>query len=387
MTKQTIGVIFGSRSAEHDVSIITAIISIIKPLELTEKYNVIPIYIAKDGKWYSDPKLKDIDLYSSGKIDNFLKKTTPVAVQFNGCFTLLTPGLKNKSTKIDIAFPAMHGTFGEDGYLMGLLEMANVPYVGCDVPSSVLAMDKVLAKIVASSEGVPVNNYRWFYSKDFTDDQPKILDELKNLKYPLFVKPTHLGSSIAISKVEDKTELVNAIEVAAHYDDKITVEEAVPNLCEVTVPIMGNHEILAANTEEPHQSTEFFDFDSKYINEGGKKNKASSGAQKGAQGYSHIPARLSTDMQEKCIDIAKSVYRSLGCSGTARVDLLIDKNTNKIYFNEVNPLPGSLYAHNWRSVGISNVELVEKLVNLALERYTEQQKRETTFSTNFLKQF
>lgn len=387
MTKQNIAVIFGSRTAEHDVSIITALVSIIKPLELTERYNVIPIYIAKNGVWYSDPKLKDIELYASGKIDSFLNKSTPISVQFNGDFTILSPGIKNKSTKVDIVFPAMHGTFGEDGYLMGLLEMANVPYVGCDVPSSVLAMDKVLAKIVAASGGVPINNYKWFYSNEFKADPEKILKELKTLNYPLFVKPTHLGSSIAITKVNTATELKNAIEVAAHYDNKIIVEEAVPNLVEVTVPLMGNHQIVAANTEEPYQSGEFFDFETKYIHEGGKKTKANNGAQKGSQGYSHIPARLSVDMQEKCIEIAKDVYKALGCTGTARVDLLIDKNASRVYFNEVNPLPGSLYAHNWRSVGISNVELVEKLVNLALERYTEQQQRETTFSTNFLKQF
>ncbi len=386
MSKQTIAVIFGSRSAEHDVSIITAISTIIKPLELLAKYEVVPIYIAKDGKWYSDPILKDVSLYTSEKLDKYLNKTTPIAVQFNGGFRIIQPGFKNKQIDIDIVFPATHGTFGEDGDLMGILEMANVPYVGCDVPSSALCMDKVLARIVAGSEKVPQNKYQWFYSFEFKSNQDQVLTKLKNLKYPLFVKPTHLGSSIAITKVSNKDELINAIEVAAHYDDKVIVEEAVENLVEVTVPIMGNSELTAANTEEPNQGEEFFDFETKYIRGGKSKSKAAGGKQ-GAQGYSHIPARLDADMRQQCIDIAKSVYRALGCAGIARVDLLIDKKTKDIYFNEVNPLPGSLYAHNWRSIGISNIELVDRLVNLGFERYTENQKKETTFKTNFLKQF
>jgi D-alanine-D-alanine ligase len=387
MTKSTIAVIFGSRSAEHDVSIITALATIIKPLEATGKYEVVPVYIAKNGKWYSDPRLKDINLYNSGKIDQFLNKTVPLAVQFDGGFSLLQPGFKNKVTKIDIVFPATHGTFGEDGDLMGILEMANVAYVGCNVASSALCMDKVLARVVAASENVPQNKYEWFYSYEFKADQKAVLKKLKSLKYPLFVKPTHLGSSIAITKVSKEEELINAIEVAAHYDDRVIVEEAVANLVEVTVPIIGNHDLTPANTEEPNQGDDFFDFETKYIRGGKSKSKSNGGAKQGAQGYSHIPARLDQAMREDCISIAKSVYRALGCSGIARVDLLIDKQAKKIYFNEVNPLPGSLYAHNWRSIGISNVELVERLVNLGLERYTENQQKETSFKTNFLKQF
>lgn len=385
MSKTNIAVIFGSRSAEHDISIVTALHAIIKPLELTGKYNVFPVYISKSGKWYSDEALKDIRLYTSGKIENYIESHKPVAIELNGHFKLLFRGLRNRDINIDVVFPATHGTHGEDGDLMGVLEMANVPYVGCDVASSVIAMDKVLARIVAEHEGVPQNKYEWFFSNEFEIDRNKILKKLNSLKYPLFVKPTHLGSSIAITKANNEEELINAVEVAAHYDNKVIVEEAVHNLCEVTVPVMGNNEITTANTEEPRQGEDFFDFDTKYLREGGKKTAG--GAKQGAQGYSYIPARLDQSMQEKCIEIAKQVYRALGCSGIARVDMLIDSKAKKIYFNEVNPLPGSLYVHNWRSVGISNVELVERLVNLALERHEEQNKRETIFTTNFLRQF
>ena len=150
---------------------------------------------------------------------------------------------------------------------------------------------------------------------------------------------------------------------------------------------MGNNELTPANTEEPNQGAEFFDFETKYIGDGKSKAAKAGGAKQGAQGYSHIPARIDVKMRDSCINIAKNVYRALGCSGIARIDLLIDKKTKDIYFNEVNPLPGSLYAHNWRSVGISNIELVERLVALALERYNDNQKKETVFKTNFLKQF
>lgn len=385
MSKPNVAVIFGSRSSEHDVSVITALVSIIAPLELTDKYNVIPIYITKDGTWYSSDELKNIDLYSSGKIDSFLQKIKPISVSFAKGMSLVWPGFKAKELKIDLVFPATHGTFGEDGALMGLLEMANVPYVGCDMASSVICMDKVLARDVASKSSVKMNKYEWFYAADFLKAQSAVLKQLEKLKFPLFVKPVHLGSSIAISKVENKQELINAIEVAIFYDSKVIVEEAVNNLVEVTIPLMGNDEIIAANVEEPDQGDKFFDFDTKYMRQG--KSKANTDSSKGAQGYSHIPARISQDMRDEAVAVAKTVYRAIGCCGTARIDLLIDSKTKDIYFNEANPLPGSLYAHNWKSVGVSNVELVEKLVGYAHERYEQKQKINTTFSTNFLKQF
>ncbi|HUD07152.1 MAG TPA: D-alanine--D-alanine ligase [Candidatus Saccharimonadales bacterium] len=388
MKKPTVAVFFGSRSTEHDVSIITAISTIIKPLQLSGKYEVVPVYIDKKGRWFSDSKLAQVEIYSLAKIETFLEKLTPLTVQFNGGLTLLHPGLRNKSVKVDVAFPATHGTYGEDGSLMGVFEMANVAYVGCNVASSAIAMDKVLARTVAAEAGVDQNKYVWFSADDFKDNQKKIFERISRLEFPLFVKPTHLGSSIAITKVESKSELDNAIEVALFYDNKVIIEEAVPNLVEVTVPVMGNHELITGNTEEPNQGDGFFDFETKYMKGGNKTQKAqASGAKQGAQGYSHIPARLEESLRQECLEIAKTVYSSIGASGIARVDLLVDSKAKKPYFNEVNPLPGSLYAHNWRSVSISNVQLVEKLVEFAEQRFKEQSDKNTTFSTNFLKQF
>lgn len=380
-------VVFGSRSTEHDVSIVTAIAAIIKPLELSQKYEVVPVYISKDGCWYSDPLLKDISLFSSGKIDAFLSKQRPVALQFDDGLIILKPGLKNQKIKIDIVFPATHGTHGEDGELMAICEMANVAYVGCDVRSSVIAMDKVLAKQIAEANGIITPKYVSFSRTDFEFDQTHWLNFIeKTLSYPLFVKPAHLGSSIGINRVTNKQELKNAVEVAILYDDKSLVEEAVANLTEVTLPILGNEKLEPALLEEPIlHSEDFFDFDTKYLR-GGKKGKAQ-GAKHGSQGYSKVPADLPKDLYKKAETTGLAVYKALGCGGTARVDMLINRKTNVVYFNEVNPLPGSLYSHNWNKAGISNVELVVKLVDLGLQRFASTSALTSTFDTNFLQQF
>lgn len=386
---KTVAVIFGGRSTEHDVSIITALASIIKPLELTKQYKIEAIYIAKDGAWFWDDKLKDIELFSSGRISDFLHKSQPISVQLDGGMTLVkASGIAGRKTlrKIDVVFPAMHGTYGEDGSLMGLLRMANVPFVGCDMDASVLAMDKVLAKDVVSSNGVPVSKYEYLYRDTFARRSMEILRELEqSLSYPLFVKPAHLGSSIGISRATNLAELQNSIEVASHYDNKVIIEEEVPNLIEVTLPILGNSELKPALLERPLTKPEdFFDFDTKYM-QGGKGGKK--GGAKGAQGYSELPAKLNPELYAKAETVGKTVYKVLGCTGTARVDMLIDSKTNTVYFNEVNPLYGGLYEHNWRAAGISSVELVQTLIRLAEERWQAEQQQNTVFNTNYLQQF
>lgn len=388
---QTVAVVFGSRSTEHDVSVVTALGSIIKPLELTKKYRVEAAYIAKDGAWYWDDALKSIDLFSSGRINEWLHKAQPASIQFDGGMTLVKAGGlagRKKLQKIDVVFPATHGTYGEDGSLMGLLRMANVPFVGCDLDASVVAMDKVLAKQQAQTNNIPVAKYHNFWADDYATKSAEIIKQIETgLKYPLFVKPAHLGSSIGISRATNTAELRNAIEVAAHYDDKVLVEEEIPNLIEVTLPIMGNNQPRAALLERPLTTAEdFFDFDTKYMN-GGKKNGGQKGGVKGAQGYSELPAKLPKELYDKAEALGKQVYVALGCSGIARVDMLINSKTKVVYFNEVNPLPGGLYDHNWRAAGVSSVELVTQLVRLAEERWQHQQSKNTVFSTNFLQQF
>lgn len=382
--KQTVGVFYGGKSTEHDISIITALSSIIKPLRASGHYDVVPIYIAKDGSWYSDEKLTDISLYSSGKIDAFLQSSKKIAIEMNNGLTIVKPGVRPKRITIDVAFPAMHGTYGEDGSLMGVFRMANVPFVGCDMAASVVAMDKVLAKQVAGAHGILTPKSISFSKQDFENNRDDILARATKLRLPVFVKPAHLGSSIGISRVASADELANAIEVAAHYDQLVLVEESVENLIEVTVPVMGNDDPVTALVERPN-GNEFFDFETKYIREGGKKQGGDTA--KGAQGYSEIPAKIPQELYDGATKMALDVYKAVGCAGLCRVDLLIDSKTNKIYFNELNPLPGSLYAHNWQRAGVSPIALVTKLIDFAHERFDTQQKLESTFSTSFLKQF
>lgn len=390
---KTIAVVFGGRSTEHDVSIITAIASVIKPLELTKQYNVEAVYISKEGNWYWDEKLKDISLYRSGEIDDFVHKAPKIHLLFDDGLTLVKSSQfagRKQYKKIDVVFPSMHGTHGEDGELMGILQMANVPFVGCDMASSAVAMDKILSKQVTESSNIPSTPWMWFYSRDLSREHSRILQDIKQLSYPLFVKPAHLGSSIGITRVTEESQLMNALEVAAHYDDKVIVEEGVQNLIEVTLPVMGNAEPVPAMLEQPLTKPEdFFDFETKYMGQGGGKKMGAKmgGAKQGAQGYSKIPADLPDALYKQAEKLGLDVYKAVGCAGTARVDMLIDSKAGKVMFNEINPLPGSLYAHNWNRAGVSNVELVNKLVHYAEQAWQDKQKLNTVFSTSFLKQF
>lgn len=390
MGKQTIGVFFGSRSAEHDVSIITAIASVIKPLKALGEYEVIPVYIAKTGQWYSHPKFAEINTYRTGEVDELMHKLSPVGLEIGNGLRLLYKVFRGyKSKTIDIAFPATHGTYGEDGSLMGIFEMASVPYIGCDVSSSAISMNKVLSKKIAICSGIstPI-----FETANSTDLKPNNIEKfieyiisrssLKNIRLPWFVKPAHLGSSIGITKVESKSDLRSALEVAAHYDHQIIIEEGVKNLIEVTVPVIGNDELRIGLVEKPLSSGDsFFDFDKKYLNNGKKSGK------RGSQIYSELPAKLPPGVYEKCQEVAKKVFRSIGCQGIARVDLLIDSKETQVYFNEINPLPGSLYFHNWNKAGVSSSELVKELIGYAKKRQQEKIALNTVFHTNYLKQF
>lgn len=380
------------------MSVVTALASVVRPLRASGDYDVLPVYVAKDGRWYAGEQLGDIELFSSGAITDWLRRHHPVRLELGDGLRLVLPGLRPRTMTIDIVFPALHGTNGEDGALMGLLEMAGVPYVGCGVAASAIAMDKVLTKQVCQSQGIAVTPYVDFMKHQYETDPDEYVTRInRTLRYPLFVKPAHLGSSIGITKVEDPGELTNAIEVALHYDDRALVEQAVTDLTEVTLPVMGNESPRPALLEQPLVSgDEFFDFDTKYMH-GGKKGKAGKAGGKpvaggtkgeaGAQGYSRLPADLEPALYAKAEATGLAVYRALGCSGTARVDMLINNASGEVYCNEVNPLPGSLYQHNWNRAGVSAVRLVTDLIGLAKERHASRSGMDVVFSTNFLKQF
>jgi D-alanine-D-alanine ligase len=391
MKKPIVAVVFGSRSTEHDISVLTAIASVIKPLEISGKYHVLPVYIAKDGRWYAGSAFKQISFFQAKDFAQQLQKLKPVALQIGqGLKVVGGQRFGQAVTPIDIVFPALHGTHGEDGEVMALCELAGVPYVGCDVPASVVAMDKVLAKQTALAAGIPTPAFVSFSKYAYEAEPEAWLARIaKTLRYPLFVKPAHLGSSIGITRVTNAKDLANAIEVALHYDTKALVEEGVENLIEVTLPVMGNETPRPALLEQPTTKGEdFFDFDTKYMQQGTGKGKSKmGGAKQGAQGYSQIPAPLPEKLYARAEAMGLAVFQALGCQGMARVDMLIDGKTGQVFFNEVNPLPGSLYAHNWRLAGVSNVQLVEQLLTLAMERFAHKERTATSFTTSFLQQF
>ncbi len=375
--KKKIAVVFGGRSAEHDVSIITAHIPIIRSL-LSMGHDTHPIYISKNGAWYSDKEMLDILYFKEEGLSLRLKKQRKIRILFEDGLKLVWPGIRERAVKIDVVFPAMHGTFGEDGSLMGLLRMANVPFVGCDIFASAVAMDKALTKKILEAERIPVVPYVWFTKNDWEKERREIEEGIGKLGWPLFVKPVHLGSSIAISKVKDVLGLQNAIEVAFHYDDKVLVEKSVEDLIEVTLPIMGNEELKLGAIERPLNKTEFLDFKDKYLS-GGKKSDGINSRQR------EIPAKINPELAEKVNELGKKTYRALGCSGTARVDFLIDRPSGSVYVNEVNTLPGNLYHHNWKEVGVSAVDLVSELVRLAEERFASRKGTIYTFDSEILK--
>lgn len=379
MMKKNIAVIFGGQSAEHDVSIITAHKPIIASLLASGQFNVWPIYIAKDGSWYCDQLMNEMKYFQQDDLEEKISKLKKVRILFDQGLKVIWPGFSARTVAIDLVFPAMHGTFGEDGSLMGILRMANVPFVGCDMSASAVAMDKVFTKQVIAAEGIPIVPYVWFTKTDWQKDQSVWSDKIAKLKYPLFVKPVHLGSSIGITKVKKLDELANALEVAFHYDDKVLVEEGVENLIEVTLPVLGNDDLQLAAIERPLNKTEFFDFNDKYLS-GGKKTGGASSR------YSELPANIDPNLAAQVQDFGRQTYKTLGCTGTARIDFLIDSASGQVYVNEVNTLPGSLYDHNWKSVGVSNLDLVMKLVQLAEERFASRQNITYSFNSTILKQ-
>ena len=377
---KTVAVIFGGKSAEHDVSTVTAHIPIIESLLASGQYDVWSVYISKEGKWYCDKRMNDLSFFQQPDYESQLGK--PVDVSLNGEFVLKWPGLLSKSLTVDVVFPSMHGTYGEDGSLMGVLRMANVPFVGCDMAASAVAMDKVLTKQVLEADGLPVVPYVWFTRAQWERGADAYKKKIKELSFPLFVKPVHLGSSIAITKAKDEKELMNAIEVALHYDDKVLVEEGIQPLVELTLPLMGNDDVQPAEVERPLNNTEFFNFEDKYLSGGGKKGGGKSGGVNNA--YSEIPAKIGDDMTKKVKDMGAQVYTTLGCTGVARVDFLMREDTKELFVNEVNTLPGSLYHHNWKKAGVSSLELVTKLIALAEERFAAQKDTVYAFQSDIL---
>jgi D-alanine-D-alanine ligase len=283
-----------------------------------------------------------------------------------------------KEFSIDCAFPAFHGANGEDGTMQGLFEMANIPYVGCGVSASAIAMNKILTRKLLRQAGIMTPRFVECLFEDWKHDQKALLQKIEALQYPVFVKPACLGSSIGIAKAKRRKELLQGIEVAFHYGEQVIVEESVKNMSDITCAVLGTVENCRVSfVQETLYSGDFFDYDAKYLENGG--------AQTGeAKENIVIPARISERRTQEIQKLSKEVFELLGCSGIARVDFLYDRKQDTLYVNEINTLPGTLYHHLWKASGFEMKDVLETLLQTAQEKHRERNNRTTAFSSSIL---
>lgn len=383
--KIKIGVFFGGKSVEHEVSIITAI-QAIENID-KNKYDVIPIYISKNNKMYCGKLVGDIKQYEN--IEKLLNNSIQVTLAQRDNKVVLIKCDKKFYQKteydyIDIAFPIVHGTNVEDGTLQGYLKMFNIPYVGCDVISSSCAMDKYVSKCILKENNIPVLNCKCFNLKDYNESLENIVKETeKEFLYPVIVKPVNLGSSVGIKIAKTQEELKEAIENAFDYSNKILIEPAIKNLKEVNCSVVGDYEFAkASECEEPIKTDEILSFNDKYIS----GNKKMGGTKSMNAGVLKLPADISQDIKEEVQQLALKTFEVLGCSGVVRIDFIIDKDTNLIYVNEVNTIPGSLSFHLWKETNLKYSKLLDELIDLSLKRNREEKNVIYSFDSNILSQ-
>lgn len=403
-----VGVMFGGKSVEHEISIISALQAIASMDK--EKYDVIPIYITKNNEFYVGPSVGEIGSYV--KIPALLKESTRVILVNDGGLVKLIkyPAKRFGSSYvdyIDVAFPIVHGTNVEDGTLQGFLTMLDIPYVGCDVVSSAVGMDKYVMKTVLKDNGIPVLDCLCFNAKEYDRDNEGVVNAIeKRIGYPVIVKPVNLGSSIGISKADKREKLFDSLDMAFCYADKVLVERAVQNLKEINCSVCGDYEHAEpSECEEPVNSDEILSFSDKYLSSGGSggakggKLGAKSGGKFGGKlggaktGGSKsgmaslkrkIPADITPEQKEKIQKYAVDAFKCLGCSGVSRIDFMMDTKSGEIFLNEINTIPGSLSFYLWEPIGVPYTKLLDKMISLALKREREQEGITYAFESNVL---
>jgi len=378
--KIKVAVMFGGKSVEHEVSVISGIQAIANMDK--DKYDIIPVYITKQNEMYIGDAVGDIEAYKN--IDNLLKNSRRVImVSDKGQVKLISYPMKlfkkPEEIIIDVAFPIVHGTNVEDGTLQGYLKTLGIPFVGCDVTASAIGMDKYYMKSILKDCGIPVLDCLTFTTGDYKNID-KIIEDIENaFSYPVIVKPVNLGSSVGIKMANNKDELISAIDDAFLYANKILVEHGIKNLREINCAVLGDfNEAIASECEEPLRNSDILSYEDKYLSnaKGGSKGMASVSRK--------IPAELSEEMREKIRSMAVKAFKHLGCNGVARIDFIIDKDTGNLYFNEINTIPGSLAFYLWEPVGIPYKELLSRLIELALKRKREEENITFSFDTNIL---
>lgn len=363
MSKLRIGVIFGGRSGEHEVSLVSAS-SVINSLD-RERYDVIPIGITQEGRWVSSGRALDVLKAKTG-IDTEPER---FLIPEPGRRGLMSLNSDEPLTHLDVIFPLVHGTCGEDGTIQGLLELANIPYVGAGVLGSAVGMDKIVQKQLFEQAGLPIAKYVWFLSSPCRQEPKRVVAAAeKKLKYPMFTKPANTGSSVGISKAHHRKELLDGIALAAQYDRKIVIEQGVNGLREIECSVLGNDEPVASLAGEIIPSNEFYDYDAKYVD--GKSEAV-------------IPANLPKKVVRELQKLAIEAFRVLDCAGMARVDFFVTKKKNRIYLNEINTIPGftsiSMYPKLWEASGIPYAALLDRLITLAIDRHREKNAVNTVY--------
>ena len=389
--KIKLGVIFGGRSVEHEISIITAN-QAMGSINL-DKYEIVPLYISKKGLMYTGEGLDDLKSFKD--MDKLIKSLTQVTLVNDGTninvvrFPMKKFG-ENIINTIDVAFPAMHGTNGEDGSIAGFLETLNIPYIGCDPLSASIGMDKIMMRRVLKEVGIPSLDYIAFYSCDYIRDEDKYINQIEEkLRYPVIVKAGNLGSSVGIKKAKDKASLVEALEYSMQFSDRIMVENAIINLKEVNCSVLGDtSNAKPSECEEPVGSDEILSYTDKYMS--GTKTKAGNvesngGAKQGMASLKRkLPAEISDEMKAKIQELAVETFKVLGCNGVSRIDFLVDNDTNDVYVNEINTIPGALSYYLWEATGKSFSEEIDDLVQIALKRKRERDNLVFSYDQNIL---
>ncbi|MDK2886025.1 MAG: D-alanine-D-alanine ligase [Thermosipho sp. (in: thermotogales)] len=364
--KKNVAVIFGSKSVEHEISIITAN-QILNAID-KEKYNVIPVYISKDGTWYTGSVLENLENF---KNINLITKKAKKIRYFEKSNSKLLLKSSFKTYEIDLCFLAAHGTYGEDGTLQGFCEMMDVPYTGSSILSSAIAIDKVITKQLLKANNIPVVDFDYITKRKWDTSYEKFIKSCESkFGYPMYIKPSRLGSSIGITKVNSIDEFINAAEMAFSFDNKILVEKAIENAREFNCAVMGYKNILVSEVEEIIKKRDFFDFNEKYINKGKKFSNHK------------IPAEIDEKIKNEIVDLAKKTFKSLDCYGNIRIDFLY--KDDKIFVNEVNTIPGALAFYLWQATGITFTHLIDNMINIAEEVFKDKKNKIYSIDTNIL---
>lgn len=379
-----IGVVFGGDSVEHEVSVISALQAIDNINK--DKYDVIPIYIDKNKKWFTGNELFEISNYKD--VNKLIEKCEEVSLKKMGNdFYLIKIGkvMVKRIAKVDLIFPIVHGSNLEDGTLTGYFKTLGIPCVFSNLLGSALGQDKVILKQVLENNNIPVASYTWFYDYEYLDSKKECLNKIAKLGYPVVVKPATLGSSVGISYAKNEDEVIEAIEKAIMYDKKIIVEEAINNLMELNCSVLGNYkEARASVIEEVRGNNEILTYEDKYLKKGKGKKQYSKGM---VSTDRIIPAKIDKELTQKIKECSIKAFKVLNLTGVCRIDYLVDEKTNRFYLNEPNTIPGSLSFYLWEESGLKYCDLLDELISTAIIDYKQSLGKIKTFDKNILETF